>query len=136
MKDQETKQRFVDLRARGWSFAKIAIVLNTSKQTLISWSKEMSLEISNLRALELEALQEKYYLVKEKRIELFGERLKAIKGELDKRDLTAIPTEKLFDIFFKCQRTLEREAVETVFQEKTSTLGFDDFLQKVNTWKA
>ena len=43
---------------------------------------------------------------------------------------------KLFDLFFKCQRTLEREAVETVFQEKTSTLGFNDFLEKVNTWKA
>ncbi len=77
-----------------------------------------------------------FILLKEKRIELFGERLKAIKGELDKRTLTEIPTEKLFDLFFKCQRTLEREAVETVFQEKTSTLGFDDFLQKVNTWKA
>jgi len=136
MKDQETKQRFVNLRARGFSFAKIAMVLNTSKQTLISWSKEMALEISNSKAIELEALAEKYFLLKEKRIELFGERLKAIKEELDKRDLKEIPTEKLLDLFFKCQRTLEREAVETVFQEKTSTLGFDDFLEKVNTWKA
>ncbi|MCH7915311.1 MAG: hypothetical protein IH856_20140 [Deltaproteobacteria bacterium] len=136
MKDQQTKSRFVELRAKGWSYDRIAKDLKTSKQTLINWSRELSLEISNLRAMELEVLQEKYYLLKEKRIQLFGEKLKALKEELEKRDLKEVPTEKLFDLFFKCQGILEREAVETVFQEKTSTLGFENLMEKVNTWKA
>ncbi len=82
MKDEQTRERFIDLRAKGWSYSRIAKELKTSKQTLINWSKELSLEISNLRTVELEALQEKYYLLKEKRIELFGDKLKAVKKEL------------------------------------------------------
>jgi hypothetical protein len=55
-----------------------------SKQTLIRWSKELSREIANRRAIEVDELQEKYFAQREKRIELFGETLKSIKLELGK----------------------------------------------------
>lgn len=47
--------------------------------------------LANLKAIELEALQEKYYLNKRKQIELFVEKLQAIKDEFEKRDLSDIP---------------------------------------------
>ena len=61
MKDQETKEGFVELRAKGWSFDRIAQELRVSKQTLINWRREFALQISNLKAIELEALREKFF---------------------------------------------------------------------------
>lgn len=136
MEDLETKERFIELRAKGLSFDKIAQELKVSKQTLINWSKELSLEISNLRAVELETLQEKYYALKEKRIELFGEKLKVIKEELDKRDLKDVPTDKLFDLLMKYATSLKQEEVETIFKGIESGFGLDDVLEKVVSWKA
>ena len=133
MKDMKTKDRFIELRAKGWSYTRISAELKTSKQTLINWSKEYSLQISNLRAVELEALQEKYFVLKEKRIEVFGEKLKAIKDELEKRDLKDIPTERLFDLLVKYGSTLKQEVVETAFQEEISDI-FPDW-NKVTSWK-
>lgn len=115
MKDQETKEKFVELRAKGLSFDRIAQELKVSKQSLINWARELETEISNLKKVELEALQEKYFMLKRQRIELFGEKLKAIKDELDKRNLSDIPTDKLFDLFIKCFHQLNEELVDTVF---------------------
>lgn len=39
MKDQETKERFIELRAKGLSFDKISKELKVSKQILIDWSR-------------------------------------------------------------------------------------------------
>src|SRR4051812_40751110 len=58
MKDQETIARFIQLRASGWSFARIASEINVSKPTLIQWSRTYQFEIQNLRAVETEALAE------------------------------------------------------------------------------
>ena len=61
----------------------------------------------------MEALQDEFYMLKERRIRLFGEKLKAISEEIENRDLSDIQTEKLYDLFFKMYRLLEKEAVET-----------------------
>ena len=65
-------------------------------------------------------------MLKERRIKLFGEKLKAISEEIETRGLEEVPTEKLFDLFFKMYRLLEKEAVEVDYksdkeieQEKT-----------------
>ncbi len=52
---------------------------------------------------------EKYRMTKEKRIEMYGERLLALQDELAKRDLSQIPTNKLFDMTMKCSRALQQE---------------------------
>lgn len=79
-------------------------------------------------------MQEKYYLLKQKRIELFGEKLKAIKDELDKRELKEVPTEKLFDLLLKYSAALRGEAVELRFVEKVE--NFDPFERLlVKSWK-
>jgi len=133
MKDQETRERFVELRARGLSFDKISKELKVSKQTLIDWSRGLQEEIGNLKAIELEALQEKYFLTKEKRIELFGERLKAIKEELDKRDLKDVATDKLIELLLRYHRILKEEftPLELMKQEEP---GVFDFTEK-RTWQ-
>lgn len=134
MKDQDTKNRFIELRAKGLSFSRITQEVGVSKQTLINWSKDLQLEIDNLKRIELEALQEKYFLTAQKRLELFGEKLTAVKEELDKRELSDIPTEKLVDILLKLDKALIRERASVKFTLEDSLLtGIDTF---TSSWEA
>jgi len=119
MKDMETKEKFIELRAQGWSLSKIAHKLNVSKQTLVQWSKELAEHIANLKAIELEALQERYCLFKKSRIKLFGEQVRAIRKELENRKLADISTERLLELLIKYINVLKLEEVnvEEVFRE-------------------
>ena len=114
-----TKEKFIEMRAQGYSFDRIAKELGKAKQTLIDWSKELQEEIANLKALELEALYEKYYLLKQTRLQTFGEMLTKIKKEIDKRDLSDVPTDKLLDLLLKYNSQVEEELVEPVFKSST-----------------
>jgi hypothetical protein len=112
MELQEIKNEFIILRAQGWSFDKISKKLGKAKQTLIDWSKELQDEIKNLKALELEELYQKYYLMKESRIVIFGELVNKLRDEAKDRDLSTLPTEKLLDLLIKYDKLLQEEAVE------------------------
>ena len=115
MKDIETKNKFIELRAKGLSYAKIARRLHVSKQTLINWDVALRREIANLRVIELDALQERYRMTAQKRLELFGRKLKAISDELDKRNLSNVPTEKLVTMFVKLDAALGKEKSRVFF---------------------
>ncbi len=122
MKSNETKKRFIELRAKGISFNKISENLKVSKKTLIEWSRELEREITNLKAVEMEELQEMYFVQKQKRIELFGSQLEQIIKELDQRDFADISTEKLLELQLKYLDYLKREEIDLSFQveERTS----------------
>ena len=124
----ETKERFIELRAKGWSFDKIAKELGKAKQTLIDWSKELQDEIANRKALELEALYQTYYLQRESRLQIFGVMLTKIKKEVESRDLSDVPTDKLLDLFLKYNSQVKEEIVEPIF--KTSTEIKEDKLDR------
>ena len=132
MKPQKTKERFIELRAKGLSFDKIAKDLKISKQTLIDWSKELQSEIANLKALELDTLYEEYYLLKENRLQTFGTMLNKIKKEVESRDLSEVPTDKLLDLFLKYNSQLKEELIEPTFkssQEIAEELQDKELLQ-------
>ena len=116
METLATKEKFIELRAKGLSFDKIAGELKKSKQTLIDWSRELEEEIANLKAVELEALYEKYFLLKQNRVQTFGEILKRLRAELETRDLTDLPTDKLLELVGKYGTLLKEEFVEPRFQ--------------------
>ena len=108
----EIKSQFIELRAKGWSYVKIARKLKVSKNTLANWGAELEGEIASLKAMELEALHEKYYMTKEARIELLGEQLKAVKEELSKRGLGDVSTDKLMEMQLKLHQALQEEYTE------------------------
>jgi len=127
MKDVEKKARFVQLRAKGLSYTKIAKEIETSKTILISWSKNLDDEISNLRAVELENLMDKYVLSKENELRTYSEQLSRIKEELGRRDLKKVDTFKLFDLQFRMIKKLEK---------KTELIEFkNDDIQMINDLK-
>ena len=109
---EELKAQFIELRAKGLSYQKIAKRLKVSKSTLANWSAELEGEIASLRAMELEALYERYYLTKEARIKLLGDQLRAIQAELKTRSLDQVSTEKLLEMELKMLQTIQEEHVE------------------------
>lgn len=116
METTDKKHNFIELRAQGYSFDKIAKELKISKVALLEWAKEFEDEITNLKALELEALYEKYYLLKENRINKFGILLSKIWEELETRDLKDIPTDKLLEMFNKFYAVVKEEISELKFK--------------------
>jgi len=109
---QKLKSQFVALRARGYSYRKIARRLKVSKTTLANWSQKLEEEIASLRAIELEGLQEQYYMLKEGRIRLLGGLIKKLKQEALSRKLSTVPTDKLLNLLLKYQEALQAEYVE------------------------
>lgn len=101
MKNANDKERFIELRAEGRSYADIAAALKVSKPTLIAWGKELQKDILNARTLRMDELFERYAVAKSKRVEVFGKRLEAIMTELDKRDLANIATSSLLTLALK-----------------------------------
>jgi hypothetical protein len=128
MKDNETKQKFIELRAKGLSFDKISSEesahyrplneLNVSKQTLINWQSEFVEEIDNLKAMELEALYEQFYLQKRDRIERFGKLLDRLHNEIESRDLKEMDTDKLINLYLKVYSNAIAELATLEFKDE------------------
>ena len=116
MESIDIKERFIELRAKGYSFDKIAKELSKAKQTLIDWSKELQDEIANVKALELEALYEKYYLLKESKITNYGAILSKITTELKDRDFSKVNTGQLLELYLLYFEKLSQEIIEPVFK--------------------
>ena len=114
----ETKQKFIELRAQGLSFDKIAKELGKSKQTLIDWSRDLSGEIANLKAIQLEEMYKTFYLTKENRLQTLGTMLSKIKEEVETREFTDVPTEKLLDLLLKYNTKVAEELVEPTYRSQ------------------
>jgi transposase len=109
---QELKHEFIELRAKGYSYRKIAKKLDVSIATLSNWRQELEGEIATLKAEELDALYERYYMTKQQKISQLGRQLKAIQQELRSRDYSEIPTDKLLDMELKVYQALDEEKVD------------------------
>jgi len=127
MKDNEEKQKFIELRASGLSFDKISKELDTSKVTLMKWEKEFTREIGELRYLEFEALRDKFLMNKKARLLNYGELLDKARKELTKRDFNEISAEKLVSIVSELERKFkdELQSVKCDSEEKEILSGID-----------
>ncbi|MCJ7445746.1 MAG: hypothetical protein MUO26_14705 [Methanotrichaceae archaeon] len=57
-------------------------------------------------------------MTKEKKIEIIGERLLAVQQELVERELSPIPTPKLYEIMFRLSKIPEQETVSLEFMDE------------------
>lgn len=117
-KTLDDRQQFIELRAKGYSFSKIAVQLGISKPTLIQWAQDETnvRNIHNLRALYIDELQEKYAMTKRHRVAVFGVALERAKTEFEKRDLSEVPTDKLVALMIRVSDTLRQDetAIEII----------------------
>ena len=125
------KNRFIELRANGCSYASIAKELQVSKATLTNWNSELSGVIAKQKVLQLEELYEEYYLLKEGRIKLLGGIVKRLEEEASKRDLSELKTDKLFDQLLKYHNELKEEFVDLPEDKIGTKLNAEAILQEL-----
>ena len=134
MKTVEDKQRFVELRAKGLSFERIAEELKVSKPTLIKWSEELFHEVQEAEFYELENLLENYKLMRKQRFENYCKILSSALAELESRaaagKLQEVPTEKLLNMAEQLEKRIQQETKQELV---SVTLGLGDF--KIGTEK-
>ena len=131
---EEQKSRFIHLRAKGNIYARIAKELGISKGTLVNWNTELEAEIAQIRSIELEALQEEFFLLKEGRIRLLGEQLKTIQTEISKRDLSKVKTDKLMELQLRYFGELKGEYIRTGERTRIGTkLNSSDIGEQLQT---
>jgi hypothetical protein len=129
---EQKKSQFVQLRAKGLSYAKIAKELRVSTGTLTNWNQELQEEIAQAKAMELEALQEEYFVLKEGRIRLLGGQLRAIQEEISGRDLSKVSTERLMDLQLRYFGELKTEYVATPAEDRIGTkLNSEDIAEQL-----
>jgi transcriptional regulator with XRE-family HTH domain len=135
MNDVEKQQRFVFLRAEGWSFARIAEDLGVSKPTLIQWSRKFRFEIQNQRAILLEHLKEQWVASLDQRVTTLGEQLRQVEAELTKRDVTTLTTGQLFTLACALRRQINQEIGDLKFTTPVADIPGDEFVEEVQDWK-
>jgi len=127
MKREESeikKQKFLELRVmQGKSFDSIAKELNISKQTCINWSVELSEELHNLNANKYDMLYEELGICHYNRIEFLGQIYNKMVKELENRDFSKIPTDKLILLINKMCSNFTID-IKYISNEKEDPLDF------------
>ena len=129
----DIKDEFIMLRAKGNSYDTIAKKLKVSKNTLISWSKDLKMEIKNYQNFEADMTLEKYKMSKNSQLVSLDEQLEKVREEINKRDLTDIPTPKLIDIEMKILESINGN------EKSHITLSNNDWgtmIDMTTTWDA
>ena len=135
MKDQDTVTQFIALRAQGWTFDRIAETLKVSKPTLIDWSRQQQFHIQNLQAVELEALAEKHLASRQCRWEHLGNSLRRVESELEKRDLSDVPTARLITMASSLRAKASRETGSPRFSAAVRDIPNGEKIEEVMDWQ-
>ena len=120
MYNAETHNRFIELRAQGWSLAHIAAELDVAKCTLIDWQQKFHREIADLKSLELEALQEKVLTTHEQELSRLAGHLNRVESILAKRNFEYVSTEFLFSMAGALRSQIRKQKVVIDFSPAPS----------------
>jgi len=118
-KTLEQVEKFVELRAKGYSYDKIAEETGTSKPTLLKWSTQYSRELKEAEHFEMNSLLSQYGIMRQSRVQAYssmlGKALQELKKRAEETDYSEVPTDKLLRIALELERRVEREAEEKKF---------------------
>jgi hypothetical protein len=98
MHTEAARDKFVELRAQGWTLGHIATEIRVSKRTLVDWNAELAAEVQSLRAYELDLLKEKFLASREEDLNRLTRLQKDVEDELAGRPLKHLPFETLFKL--------------------------------------
>jgi transposase len=125
-KTLEQVEKFVELRAKGYSYDKIAEETGTSKPTLLKWSTQYSRELKEAEHFEMNSLLSQYGIMRQSRVQAYssmlGKALQELKKRAEETDYSEVPTDKLLRIALELERRVEREAEEKKFDN--GALGY------------
>jgi hypothetical protein len=128
-------EKFIKLRAQGFSLRQCAKKLKLSESTTQRWGQLYVNQISELRKIRFNELVQKYGMLSEARLKSFGEELKKIEKEIQKRmkgdGLDYISLSGLIDLKFRYHEHLSSE-LDINMIEKCNTSGVMSFEEFCN----
>lgn len=99
MQDKSKKDQFLNMIVKeGQSVPTIAEKLKISVDDAYELKEELDLDIIDLKAKEYDKIVQKYKLSYLNQFKYKAELYKKLKAELDQRDFTGLPTDKLYYI--------------------------------------
>jgi len=134
MKDQETVQKFIELRAQGWSFVRIAAELGVAKSTLTEWSRKFRFEIQNRRAFVLDDLLDRVLGTVQSRVAGLAEKLGRVEQELRQRGLAEVSTSQLYSLAASLRRQIERETGPVRLVSPAKDIPQDEYVDEIQEW--
>lgn len=107
--NNQTKLQIISLRAEGRSYASIAKEIKVSKQTAIDVARSNIDQIETLQGAELEALFEAKRINLEGRLEQLSTLQRRLLEEIERRDLSDLPTKDLINLYLSTSKTIKEE---------------------------
>jgi hypothetical protein len=134
MKDQETHNKFIELRSQGRSFTRIAAELGVAKSTLIEWSRKFRFEIHNRRTLAIEDLQDRTLGTVQHRVNGLAEKLGKVEEELRQRGLKEMSTAQLYALAASLRRQIERETGPIRLVTPSKDIPKEEYVEEIQEW--
>lgn len=138
MTDTETQERFIELRASGYSFDKIALELGVCKTTLLKLSRKLAGEIERLKFINFEALAEKHKMLKASRLEALGKLLERVDSAIGEADLSKLSPDRLVLLRLRLAESIKEELADSFKVERGHLTSFfendkdQDYVLKVD----
>jgi len=133
MVKQDQKDKFIELRAAGYSFESIAKQLDISKPTLLKMAREFRSDIERLKFINLESLADRYKVLRADRLQALGGIAEKVDTAIEAADFSKLSPERLVELKLKLTEkmrdlltdsfTIEKDAAQML--EHDSTLGFE-----------
>ena len=117
MHTEETQDKFIELRAQGWTLGHLVGELHVSKRTLIDWNRHFDADIQFLRALEQQLLHEKFLASREEQLNRMLRLQKDVDDELANRCLKFVPIDKLFRLSIELRRQIREARLDNTSDE-------------------
>ena len=115
MYDNATKDKFIELRAAGWSYTRIAEELKIDRKTVFRWNRLFGARIENYRQLHLEDLQQKLMGSHLQRFSELVEEYQRYHNALKARNPDRIPQHTLFHMTSRLRDRIEKQMIAPKF---------------------
>jgi len=136
-KTLEEKQRFIQLRAQGLSFDRIAEEMEVSKNTLLTWSGELFREVQEAQFHEQENLLNQYSVMRRTRFEVYSrllsEALQELSNRAENNKLSKMDTDKLLNLALRIEERLEKDTAQNLVLVNTKPEGFNIYTEYLNS---
>lgn len=132
MHTKEKQEKFIELRAKGYSFDRIVKEIEVSKPTLIKWQSEFENEIKNFEYAIFQGLIESYKIGREKRVKGLTEVLEKINNELSGRDLTTFSMRDLILLKAEIEKDFNKETQDIKYHTGEMKDSFE-FMEQTET---
>lgn len=126
MKAATKREQFISMRIEGKSFAEIAKALNVPKGNLIEWNKEKETRtaINEGLAIQLNDTVRNLEMNKQASFIALLKIYKKVIQELDKRDLSDVPTDKLVQLSIMLHQKVSEQNSKVEIGESIPEINF------------